>query len=133
MARHTGRSGSRWNDASLVLRVQAPGLSILLPGDVEAAGEQAILESGRIARADVLKVAHHGSATSSTPDFLSAVSPRVAVLSLGAWNRFGFPEPGLPERLRRQGVRVFRTDRDGAVTLTGAGGRITVRHGTGDP
>ncbi len=132
-ARHPEGPGSRWNDASLVLRVQAPGLSVLLPGDVEAAGERAILRSGRIPRADVLKVAHHGSPTSSTRALLLAVSPRVAVLSLGAWNRFGFPDPGLPERLRRHGVRVFRTDRDGAVTVTGEAGRLKVRHGAGRP
>ncbi len=128
-----GGSGSRWNDASLVLRVSAPGLSVLLTGDVEAAGEGAILRSGHSPRADVLKVPHHGSRTSSTGAFLSAVSPRVAVISLGAWNRFGFPDPRLPDRLRRRGVRVFRTDRDGAVTVTAEAGLIRVHRAEEGP
>jgi competence protein ComEC len=117
----------RWNDASLVIRVAQPGLAVLLPGDVEAAGERALAGLGPAARADVLKVAHHGSATSSTPGFLAAVAPRMAVLSLGSWNRFGFPGAGVVERLEASGARVYRTDRDGAVSVTLARGRIEVR------
>jgi competence protein ComEC len=106
---------------------------VLLPGDVEAAGEGAILRSGRNPRAEILKVPHHGSGTSSTRAFLSAVSPRIAVLSLGAWNRFGFPDPRLPALLRSRGVRVFRTDRDGAVTVAAETGQIRVRRAEGEP
>ncbi|MDP3938980.1 MAG: DNA internalization-related competence protein ComEC/Rec2 [Deltaproteobacteria bacterium] len=112
-----------WNDRSLVLRVNSGGARLLLAGDIEFDGEQELIRAGGDLRADVLKVPHHGSDTSSHAEFLAAVRPRVAVISAGAWNRFGFPAPGAFRRLERAGARVFRTDRHGAITVTLGAGR----------
>ena len=77
--------------------------------------------------ADVVKVPHHGSPTSSTPRFVSATHPGLAVISCGAANAFGFPAPGVVERWRAAGAEVARTDRDGAITVTiDAGGALAV-------
>lgn len=65
--------------------------------------------------ADVLKVPHHGSATSSTPAFLDAVGARIAVVSAGLANGYGFPRPDVVERYRERGMQLFRTDLDGAI------------------
>ena len=108
----------RENAGSLVLRVVSPGFSVLFTGDIEGAGEGKLLGSGADVRADVLKVPHHGSDTSTTAAFLSAVSPRAAIVSAGRWNRFGFPRKGPLARLAEHGVRLYRTDWDGAVTAT---------------
>lgn len=88
------------DNASLVLRLVYGEVSFLLTGDVFAAGERAMLASGVNLDGDVLKVAHHGSDTSSTPEFLSAVSPAAAVISVGEGNRFGHPSADVARRLR---------------------------------
>ena len=75
-------------------------------------------------RADVLKVGHHGSAYSSTPAFIGAVAPAIAVISVGRENLFGHPAPSTLVTLQRAGARVYRTDRDGAVTITTDGERL---------
>jgi hypothetical protein len=104
--------------------VATPGLAVLFPGDIGGPAEVALLRARVDLRADVLKIAHHGSATSTTAGFLTAVRPCVGVLSAGAWNRFGFPAPSTLARLRDRGVRILRTDRQGAITVTLRGGRI---------
>ena len=93
-------TGSDADNASLVLRLTYGEVSFLLTGDVFAVGERAMLASGVNLDSDVLKVPHHGSDTSSTAEFLSAVSPAVAVISVGAENRFGHPGEGVVRRLR---------------------------------
>jgi competence protein ComEC len=111
------------NDDSLVLRLQLGSVSMLLPGDVEAAGE-ARLESRR---ADVLKVPHHGSRSSTSAGFLAASAPRLALVSAGRRNPFGHPHPDVLERCRRQGSLALRTDRDGALEVATDGSRLWVR------
>lgn len=103
------------NDRSLVLDAEAAGLRVLLAGDVEAGAERHLLEGPAVPRFDVLKVAHHGSRTSSTAQFLEAVRPRFAVISAGIGNRFGHPSAEALSRLRTVGARVLRTDLDGEV------------------
>ena len=105
------------NDNSLVLRVGWRGRALLFAGDLEADGEAALLARGPLA-ADVVKVPHHGSKTSSTADFVAATHPKIAVISVGERNRWGFPNPGVTARWRGAGARVLRTDRDGGVTVT---------------
>lgn len=105
------------NDRSVVVRVAFAGASVLLPGDLEASGEQGLIESAAAIDADVLKAPHHGSTTSSTPALLAAVAPRAAVVSAGLANGYGFPKPQLLQRYRDVGARVYRTDLDGAVRV----------------
>lgn len=104
------------NDNSLVVVLRYAGRSILFAGDLEAEGEQALVDAG-IGRVDVVKVAHHGSRTSSSAALVAATAPRVAVISCGLGNMFGFPAPEVVERWERAGARVERTDIGGAITV----------------
>jgi competence protein ComEC len=115
---------ARENNGSLVLRVALAGRIAILAGDIEGLAESDLVAGGRSLGADVLKVPHHGSRTSTAAAFLSRVSPRLGLIGVGRRNRFGHPSPEVVERLRAQGVRTFRTDRDGDVTLVFSGGRI---------
>jgi competence protein ComEC len=105
------------NDNSLVLAIRYAGRTIVFAGDVEAEGEADAIAAG-LPRADVVKVPHHGSPTSSTEAFVDATHPALAVISCGAANRFGFPAPAVVARWLAAGADVARTDRDGAVTVT---------------
>ncbi|MFE9652580.1 ComEC/Rec2 family competence protein [Micromonospora sp. NPDC006431] len=115
------------NNNSLVLAATVAGVRILLPGDAETEEQRALLESlppGGV-RADVLKVAHHGSAYQD-PEFLAAVRPAVALVCVGADNDYGHPNPGLLDRLTRAGARVLRTDTDGDVAAVRDGSGLAV-------
>jgi competence protein ComEC len=103
------------NNNSIVLRMEVGGSRVLLTGDAEAEAEASM--AGQDLEATVLKVGHHGSAYSTSDDWLERVRPRIAVISCGRHNSFGHPSPATLDRLRRHGVHVYRTDRDGAVTL----------------
>ena len=106
------------NSDSLVLKVEGWGRRILLTGDAEREREEELLEGGgESLRAEYLKVAHHGSNTSSTAAFLEAVSPRAAFISVGRRNLHGFPSPRVLERLRERGVFTLRTDLRGSLRL----------------
>ncbi|RMG02570.1 MAG: DNA internalization-related competence protein ComEC/Rec2, partial [Nitrospirae bacterium] len=109
------RYGDEENNNSLVLQYTDSGVSAMFPGDLESDGEESILESGIPIRSKILKVGHHGSYTSSTKRFLSAVSPSYAVISVGKGNPYGHPHRSTLERLK--GINLFRTDRDGAVSF----------------
>jgi len=106
------------NDDSLVLRLTDGDESFLLAGDVERPSERRILSDEQPVDVNFLKVAHHGSKTSTTEPFLSAAHPEFAAISVGRENSFGHPSPEVTQRLAAAGVRVFRTDRDGAITLS---------------
>lgn len=120
-------SGSDVNANSIVARLAYGQASVLLTGDIEALTEAMLLSDGDNLRSTVLKVAHHGSATSSTPAFLDAVAPRVAVISVGSPNPFGHPHRATLDGLHAAGAAVYRTDRSGAITLTTDGVRVWVR------
>jgi competence protein ComEC len=116
------------NDNSFVLRISYGARALLLVGDAEHEAEAALLAgAGDRLRADVLKVGHHGSRTSSTPAFLAAVGARDAIVSVGARNRFGHPHASTLANLAAAGARVWRTDRDGAVVVTTDGQSLEVR------
>jgi len=122
------------NDNSFVLRIAYGERAILLVGDTEREAENELLAaSGARLRADVLKVGHHGSRTSSSPTFLAAVGAREAVVSAGCRNRFGHPHPVALAALAAAGARVWRTDRDGAVVVTTDGHALEVRASAGEP
>jgi competence protein ComEC len=110
-----GSQSARRNNQSCVLRVAAGGASMLLTGDIERAAEWTLVE--KVPKTDVLLVPHHGSRTSSTEEFISAVAPRWAVVPAGYRNRFGHPAREVLERYERAQVGVLRTDLDGAVTI----------------
>ena len=115
------------NDNSLTVRLTYGNRSFLMTGDLEAAAERRLAASGAIDPVDVLKVAHHGSRTSSAAAFLRAARPSLAVISSGAGNRYGHPSPTVLRRLHDAGVRVLRTDRGGGVIVTTDGDALEVR------
>ena len=127
----TTRQPETWgNDDSLVLRLQYGDISILLPGDIERAAEEALLSSGWDLRSDVLKVPHHGSRTSSSDPFLNRVRPRWAILSAAdptTGGRFRYPHPEVRERYERREISLFHTGQQGMITLMTDGRTVRIR------
>jgi competence protein ComEC len=114
------RPGLDANEASLVVRVAFAGRQILFTGDIGEQGEAELLErEGTLApiHSEVLKVPHHGSRHASSERLIRAVSPSLAVVSAGRFNRFGLPNPVALSRYAGHGIEILRTDRDGAVTI----------------
>ncbi|MDB4956218.1 MAG: internalization-related competence protein ComEC/Rec2 [Myxococcales bacterium] len=105
------------NDNSLVITLRYAGRVLLFAGDIEVEGEQAVVAAG-LSHADVVKVPHHGSPTSSGAALVTATHPMLAVISCGAGNSFGFPSIAVVERWRAAGAQVERTDLSGAITVT---------------
>ncbi len=122
-----GLEGGGENDRSLAATLRTEGVSVLFAGDLESAGEAAVLP--RLARVQVLKAPHHGSRTSSGQAWIDRLSPRIVLVSCGERNRFGHPDPEVLDRYRRAGASVWRTDQEGAVrvTLGLSGGWISSR------
>ena len=114
------------NNQSTVLHVRYGDADFLLTGDIERAAERVLVDAVGSLEADVLKVAHHGASTSSSPEFLAAVKPQVAVISAGLGNAFNHPRDDVLRRLRAAGARVFRTDLAGDVVVRTDGHVITV-------
>jgi competence protein ComEC len=112
-----GCTGGRRNDRSLVVRVDAPSGRVLFPGDLEAGGERALLESGADLRAEVLLLPHHGSRSSSSASFIRAVAPEVALASAPCLGRFEMPAPEVRARVREIDARLHWTGRSGAVLV----------------
>ncbi|HTV74831.1 MAG TPA: DNA internalization-related competence protein ComEC/Rec2 [Candidatus Acidoferrales bacterium] len=115
------------NSNSLVFKVEYGRFAMLFTGDAGAESEQRMLALGYDVHADVLKVGHHGSAYSSTPQFIAAVAPRDAVISVGRDNLFGHPAPVTLQTLRRFGAQIYRTDLDGAITIDSDGSIFHIR------
>ena len=114
------------NNQSMVLHVRYGDADFLLTGDIERAAERALAATNDRLAADVLKVAHHGASTSSSPEFLAAVQPQVAIVSAGLGNAFNHPRDDVLRRLRAMGAQVFRTDLAGDVAVRTDGYAITV-------
>ncbi|MFE5459912.1 ComEC/Rec2 family competence protein [Nocardia sp. NPDC056564] len=113
------------NDRSIVLAASTPAGRILLTGDIEAPAQRALLDTGVSLRADVLKLPHHGSRT-TTNEFLAAVHPRLTVISVGADNTFGHPNAGILTELSALGTTIARTDQLGDVLVLGEGQSLRV-------
>ncbi|MHB8230177.1 MAG: ComEC/Rec2 family competence protein, partial [Vulcanimicrobiaceae bacterium] len=109
---------------SIAFMLQYRAFRMLFTGDAGVAAERRFLSEGVDLHAAVLKVGHHGSAYSSSPAFIAAVQPRYAIVSVGRHNLFGHPAPQTLATLRRFGIRVYRTDENGAVMLRTDGTRI---------
>lgn len=107
-----------------MLRLRYGRNTFLLSGDVERPIERRMLEDGELSRTDVLKVAHHGSKTSTSDVFLDAVQPLFAVISVGKNNSYGHPYRELLERLTGSHAAIFRTDEDGLITVRTDGRRL---------
>jgi competence protein ComEC len=112
-----------------VAYLDVAGHTICFAGDVEHDAEMELLARGACAGAAVLTVPHHGSRTSSDSAWIGALRPRIALISCGEGNRFGHPDRGTVGRYRLAGVRVYRTDREGAirVTFTPRGALVSTR------
>ncbi|HEY6241876.1 MAG TPA: DNA internalization-related competence protein ComEC/Rec2 [Burkholderiales bacterium] len=118
---------ARANNQSCVLRIEAPGGRVLLTGDIERAAERELLaRSPGLLSAEALLVPHHGSATSSTTEFVKQVAPRYAVFAAGYRNRFGHPREDVLARYRDAGSEILRTDAGGAIQLRFAPGDLKV-------
>jgi competence protein ComEC len=115
-----GKAYAAENDRSLVVRIADDNGVFLFPGDIGVHAEESLICRGTDVKCDVMKVPHHGSRSSSSPSFLSAAKPAIAVVSAGKGNLYGHPAGEVLERYDRAGARLFRTDVDGAV-LVGAG------------
>ena len=105
------------NQASCVLMIDAQGERLLLTGDIDVEAEQALIASGRDVRADWLQSPHHGSRTSSSKNFLRAVSPRGVLISRGRNNAFGHPHPLVMSRYRWMGIATYDSAESGALNL----------------
>jgi competence protein ComEC len=123
LARRTFKRAAE-NNSSVVLRLRLGNKSVLLTGDIERETESDL--AGRAAHADVLKVAHHGSRSSTTAPFINAVSPRVALISCGRRNLFGHPHPETLMTLQHRRIAVYRTDRNGSIDLFVDGDHVFV-------
>jgi len=119
---------SNFNDTSYIIRISYGNTAVLLTGDATELSEKLALKAqpNQYFRADVLKVAHHGSSDATFEAFLDAVSPAIAVISCGKNNDYGHPHDSLLDRLSERGATVYRTDEDGTVTLLLDGTSVTV-------
>jgi competence protein ComEC len=118
--------GASGNDESVVLRLIYGSTSILLAGDVEQRAEDALVRSGVDLKADVLKVPHHGSKTSSSEAFIESVEPRLAIISVGERSHFGHPHDVVVNRYLTRGAQLLQTGRDGMITVESDGATFNV-------
>ena len=123
------KGSSLWdlNNSSLVMKLQFKNVSVLFPGDIGKEAEERMLRKAYLLRADILKIPHHGSSSSSSPLFLQRVKPSYAILSVGERNIGRLPHPEVIKRYYQLGSRIFRTDKHGAITVTTDGEKIEVK------
>jgi competence protein ComEC len=114
------------NNDSLVLEIAYGSRRVLLTGDAERAVESDMVNSGELRPVTLLKVGHHGSKTSSTDEFLSAITPQLAFISDGYKNQFHHPHPTVLQRLAEHKIKIFRTDEHGLATFLTDGNKVEV-------
>lgn len=119
------------NDMSAVIKIEYGDVSFLITGDAESYAEAYVLNKGSDLSATVLQVPHHGSSSSSGPEFLDEVSAQYGVIQAGASNNYGFPNSDVIARLEERDVRIFRTDQDGAVAFITDGEQIKIYSAVG--
>lgn len=116
-----GTSTKTPHNDSVVLMLYYQNTRVLLTGDMEASLERKLISAGLDLDADILKIGHHGSKTSSTEEFLKAVTPEVAVIQVGEKNKYGHPSKEVTDRLKSGGIKYFRNDMDGDVKIISDG------------
>ncbi len=114
------------NDASITAHLQYDQISFIFTGDIEESAESEILKTGVDISSTVIKVAHHGSRTSTTDLFLEAVRPEVAVITVGENNRFDHPAPEVISRLQKNNIDIYRTDLNGDIIINTDGQTYTI-------
>lgn len=119
------------NSMSIVLKIEYKNTSFLITGDAESDEEKTILDSGANLKSNVMLIGHHGSKSSTSNDFLKAVSPDVAVISCGHDNKYGHPHKQTLTKLNKLSIPYYRTDTDSTVIFSSDGNRI-IDHQTGD-
>jgi competence protein ComEC len=121
--------GNEANANSIVARLDYGAFSMMLAGDAEEQTEHRLLTKDLDLRSRVLKIGHHGSKYASSADFLNRVQPEVAIISCGAWNRYGHPSQAVLDRLKAANVKLYRTDLQGEITITtrGKDGDTTIK------
>jgi competence protein ComEC len=130
--------GNEANANSVVARLDYGSFSMMLAGDAEEQTEHRLLTKDLDVQTRVLKVSHHGSKYATTKDFLDRVKPEVAIVSCGAWNRYGHPSQAVLDRLKAANVKLYRTDLQGEITITTRGKEAdmkitTAKESTEDP
>ena len=115
------------NETSVVLRVSFGKIAFLLTGDAEASEEEWMVSHANMLHAQVLKVGHHGSRTSSSAAFLDAVQPMLGLVSVGADNSYGHPSPETVQAFAERGIPLLRTDREGSIVVSTDGSTLTVQ------
>nr|WP_207758175.1 ComEC/Rec2 family competence protein [Clostridium sardiniense] len=113
------------NDYSPIIKVEYGNNSFLFTGDAEKTEENYVLEKGYNLKADVLKLGHHGSSTSTTEQFLKAVNPSIGIISCGVDNTYGHPHKETLKKLNKYKVKIYRTDKDGDIVLESNGTTIS--------
>ena len=121
--------GNEANANSIVARLDYGAFSMLLTGDAEDQTEHRLLTKELDLQSKVIKIPHHGSKYASAADFLNRVKPEVAIVSCGAWNRYGHPSQAVLDRLKAANVKLYRTDLQGEITITtrGKDGDMTIK------
>jgi len=117
---------SDFNNASIVVKLYYKNADFLFTGDIEEAAEKKLLVWQNILQSDILKVGHHGSATSSNLEFLNKVDPSIAVITVGK-NHFGHPSQKIIERLEDKNIQIYRTDEDGTIIIRTNGQEYWIR------
>jgi len=114
------------NNGAIVFKLNYKDVNILFTGDIEKEAEKILLDNNADLKADILKVSHHGSKTSTTEEFLNATDPKIAVISVGKNNNFGHPAESVIERLQNKSVKILRTDIHGTILMKTNGSDIKV-------
>ncbi len=127
-----GDSYEDLNNYSAVVKMTYKDTSFLLTGDAESVSEKEMLSKGFDLKADVLKIGHHGSGSSTSANFLTEVSPKHAVISVGKNNDYGHPHKAVMQRLKNKGIQVYRTDQNGTIVAVSDGKTIKFNVKPGD-